>query len=680
MHTESETMLKGDFKNRTAEGNIQSKGTTLSSSVSHGIHRHPLAADHQSELLENGSLQFKANDGLGRRGSQDRRTSDKKRRGVGDGVQDAAAVTKNDREGVLKKRQSKRPQTRRKRPERILVDSNDNTLLENNNALLGVEDEQDMRKQSQESSQSSGVVERSATGSDTKYATQVQEDVLPAGEKGETRGASLMKDSKPQPRRRRHRRKIKKREVEEGTNSYVLPDKDGTRKSVVTHTLVLNAGRTENHDETQHITKEKHQRHLEERREETENVVHSGDNTTKQNGLQDRATERNGKRQNQAIKTERRRPPKTGGTASGSSKGTTPQKGPQNGATGSESEVVDGKEALKKARRHTKRKDNGNYSEGGVSETPSPINIPKDAAEKTRGKQSGVKKGKEKRPEFKRCGESKKVGKQGNDNDNTECSKYNEPSESEEKGGAHLKVEGPYVSDSNTSLQKDAQLGATGKNNRGSKAQTQQSEIQTSAKRKEKQTVDPDCLSIKAMEGLLENSPEKIVHDLTSEHLPLLNKRRNMKDDEAIALIKLSVKACRCESHAGLEKMLSTLQSSWFLTRRLGALLNQLAWKKWQNQQIQVQKLDTVGDILTLVTNVMSRFPNSSSHFLLTKLHKSTMTFVRSGKPPNKGVVGILRDLMKLRKKLEISGGKHARSRTPRAGKIDFLIAIAVII
>ena len=102
-----------------------------------------------------------------------------------------------------------------------------------------------------------------------------------------------------------------------------------------------------------------------------------------------------------------------------------------------------------------------------------------------------------------------------------------------------------------------------------------------------------------------------------------------MKDDAAIALIKLFVKACRCESHADLEKMLSTLQSSWFLTRRLGALLNQLVWKKWEDQQIQVQKLGTVGDILTLLTNVLSRFSNSSSNSLLAKLHKSTMTFVR---------------------------------------------------
>ena len=229
---------KGDSKNRTAEGNVQSKGkrsVTLSSSVNKGVHRLPSGADNQSELLENESLQFKANDGSGERGSQDRSgkqegrgpqkrrqwnkgfgTSEKKRRGVGNGVQGAAAATENDREGELKKRERKRPQTRRKRPESVLVDNNNNTLLENNDASLGVGDEQDMIKQSQESSQSSGVVERSAAGSDTKYVMQAQNDVLSAGEKGETRGDSLMKDLKPQ-ERRRHRRKTKKREVVEDT-------------------------------------------------------------------------------------------------------------------------------------------------------------------------------------------------------------------------------------------------------------------------------------------------------------------------------------------------------------------------------------------------------------------------------------------------------------------------------
>ena len=177
--------------------------------------------------------------------------------------------------------------------------------------------------------------------------------------------------------------------------------------------------------------------------------------------------------------------------------------------------MVDGKEALKKERRQTKKKDNRSYSEGGVSETPSPINIPKDAAAKGIGKQSGVKKGKEKRPEFKRRGESKKVGKQGNDNDNAGFLKYNEPSESEGKGGTRLQVEGPYesrctyVNDSNASSQKDAQFGATGKDTRGNKAQTEQREIQTGAKRKEKQSIHQDCLSIKAMERLLEKSSEE---------------------------------------------------------------------------------------------------------------------------------------------------------------------------
>lgn len=152
-----------------------------------------------------------------------------------------------------------------------------------------------------------------------------------------------------------------------------------------------------------------------------------------------------------------------------------------------------------------------------------------------------------------------------------------------------------------------------------------------------------------------------------------------MKDDAVIVLIRLLAKACHCESDISLEQFFTSLQSSWFLTARLGTFLDQAIRKKSKEPQIQSLDLDTIRDIVTQLTEVFNSFPNSCSNSLLIKLHKARMTLLNSGKPLDKGAIFALQELTRLRKEDKFTGRKQQRGRSPGVGRVSVQTSFACL-
>ena len=212
------------------------------------------------------------------------------------------------------------------------------------------------------------------------------------------------------------------------------------------------------------------------------------------------------------------------------------------------------------------------------------------------------------------------------------------------------------------------------------RAQNEKEFVQKRTKKKEKQTVHREDLWTKAMKDLLDKSPEEIVNGLISEHFPSLGKKQKMKDDTVIVLIRLLAKACHSESDIALEQSFTSLQSSWFLTSRLGVFLDQAMKKKSKDPQIQGLNLETVRDIVILLTEVFNRFPNSCPNSLLVKLHKVRMALLNSGKPLDKGIIFALQELTRLKKEDKFAGRKQQRGRSPRVGTVFRLVLSAIFV
>ena len=205
-----------------------------------------------------------------------------------------------------------------------------------------------------------------------------------------------------------------------------------------------------------------------------------------------------------------------------------------------------------------------------------------------------------------------------------------------------------------------------------------------SSKRKAKKTSDKagsqlKNRSLEAMRDLLNKSPEDIVNWLTSEHSFLFKNQHKVKDEAVIVLVKLLAKACDCESHSDLTYLFSILSNSWFLTRRVGPFLDQLVTKK--SKKSQTKHLETIRDTAKVLTEIVTTFPNGCSSLPLVKLHTAAMRLANSGKLLDKKMISTVQELMRVKKKEEITKRKqNAVQRSPpiRAGKLSFFFFVLV--
>ena len=175
-------------------------------------------------------------------------------------------------------------------------------------------------------------------------------------------------------------------------------------------------------------------------------------------------------------------------------------------------------------------------------------------------------------------------------------------------------------------------------------------------KKKQKTGSQIKAQSLEAMRNLLSESPEEIVNWLILEQSSLFGKKQQKRKDEVVALlVKLLAKACDCECHSGLGNLFSVVSKSWFLTRRVGPILDQLAAKKSRRSETKHFDLETIGDLAKVLKEILNRFPKASAHLPIVKLHSSIVKLARSGELMDRGISSKVQELMRLRKKEEVT-------------------------
>lgn len=191
-------------------------------------------------------------------------------------------------------------------------------------------------------------------------------------------------------------------------------------------------------------------------------------------------------------------------------------------------------------------------------------------------------------------------------------------------------------------------------------------------KQKQKTGSQLKTQSLDAIRNLLNESPEEIVNWLILEQSSLFGKKQQKRRDEVVTLlVKLLAKACDCKCHSGLGNLFSVLSRSWFLTRRVGPILDQLAAKN--KSQTKHFNLETIRDLAKVLKEVLNRFPKASAHLPIVKLRSSTMKLASSGKHVDKEIISTVQELMRLRKKGEVTQCTQEtvrRSRPVRTGNV----------
>ena len=231
-------------------------------------------------------------------------------------------------------------------------------------------------------------------------------------------------------------------------------------------------------------------------------------------------------------------------------------------------------------------------------------------------------------------------------------------------------------SKSNTGSQKSVQERSTGQQSKQSRTEVVRGDNETSTKRKKRKPIDKESkskssVSIEAWRDLLNSTPDKIVCWLKLEQSPLFVQQQNMTNDAVIVLMRLVRKACDCDSHAGLSQLFDVLQTSWFLTRRVAAMFDQLVVKKSRIPQAEGVNLDAIRDLVKLLTDVFSKFPDSCPSALLIKMQNALLTLVKSGKLLDKDVIFTIQEMKRLKKEENSASEQQTtRKHKPlRAGK-----------
>ena len=202
-------------------------------------------------------------------------------------------------------------------------------------------------------------------------------------------------------------------------------------------------------------------------------------------------------------------------------------------------------------------------------------------------------------------------------------------------------------------------------------------------KKKQKTGSQLKSQSLEAMRNLLSESPEEIVNWLILEQSSLFGKKQQKRKDEVVALlVKLLAKACDCECHSDLGNLFNVLSKSWFLTRRVGPIFDQVAAKKSRRSQAKHFDLETIRDLAKVLKEILNRFPKASANLPIVKLHSCTMKLARSGELVDREISSITQGLMKLTKKEEVTRCRQEamrRSRPVKTGNVLTLILTFVL-
>ena len=193
-------------------------------------------------------------------------------------------------------------------------------------------------------------------------------------------------------------------------------------------------------------------------------------------------------------------------------------------------------------------------------------------------------------------------------------------------------------------------------------------------KKKQKAGSQLKTQSLAAMRNLLSESPEEIVNWLILEQSSLFGKKQQKRKDEVVAvLVKLLAKACDCECHSDLGNFFSVLSQSWFLTRRIVPILDQVAAKKSKRSQTKHFDLETIRDLAKVLKEILNRFPKASAHLPIAKLHSCTTKLARSGELVDREISFTTQELMKLTKKEEVTRCRQEamhRNRPVKTGNV----------
>ena len=194
-------------------------------------------------------------------------------------------------------------------------------------------------------------------------------------------------------------------------------------------------------------------------------------------------------------------------------------------------------------------------------------------------------------------------------------------------------------------------------------------------KKKQKTGSQSKTQSLEAMRNLLSEGPKEIVNWLLLQQSSLFGKKQQKRKDEVVALlVKLLAKACDCKCHSGLENLFSVLSKSWFLTRRVGHILDQLSAKKSKTSQTKHFDLEALRDLAKVLKEILNRFPKASAELPIVKLHSSTMKLARSGELIDREISATVQELMELRKKEEVTRCRQEMMQRSRPFKTGNLI------
>ena len=202
----------------------------------------------------------------------------------------------------------------------------------------------------------------------------------------------------------------------------------------------------------------------------------------------------------------------------------------------------------------------------------------------------------------------------------------------------------------------------------------QKSNKRKAKKKKQKAGSQLKTQSLEAMRNLLSESPEEIVNWLILEQSSLFGKKQQKRKDEVDALlVKLLAKACDCECHSDLGNLFSVLSKSWFLTRRVGPILDQVVAKESKRSQTKHFDLETISDLVKVLKEILNRFPKASAHLPIAKLHSWTTQLARSGELVDRGISSTVQELMKVRTKEEVTRCRQeamCRNRPVKTGNV----------
>jgi hypothetical protein len=168
---------------------------------------------------------------------------------------------------------------------------------------------------------------------------------------------------------------------------------------------------------------------------------------------------------------------------------------------------------------------------------------------------------------------------------------------------------------------------------------------------------------------MLEKDPDELVLDMTSERcLPATENllgRLEMTDDLVVLVFKVLARACDCgTTRSGLQKLLSTVPQSTYLSLHLSSYINRLNLSRKDDYELE----NEIKSMIKLFSEVLRKLPSSFPHLPLPQLSIATSTFVSCGRLGNSEIHSSIEGLMALKDEMaeKVKKETEETSRRPR--------------